>query len=104
MLGTTIFQCGVPNEWLNRSNNIERPFRAQMMLAKVEAIKRTKNRRAELVQAYKEDKAFNDMANDDDTEEDDYSSESVYLGEEWVNYKIGDCFTKNIRRKYSVGF
>ena len=39
-------------------------------MSKVEAIKRTKNRRAELVQAYKADKAFNDMPNDDDTEVD----------------------------------
>ena len=87
MLGTTVFQCGVPNEWLNRSNNIERPFRAQMMMAKVEAIKRTKNRRAELVQAYKEDKAFNDMPNDDDTEEDESSYESENWGEPWKNYE-----------------
>ena len=86
LLGTTILQSGVPKEWLNRSNNIERPFRAEMVMAKVEAIKRTKNRRAELVQAYKEQKALNDMANDDDTEEDDSSSESVYFGEEWDNY------------------
>ena len=56
-------------------------------MAKVEAIKRTKNRRAELVQAYKEDKAFNDMPNDDDTEEDDSSYESENWGEPWKNYE-----------------
>ena len=56
-------------------------------MAKVEAIKRIKNRQAELMQAYKEDKAFNDMSNDDDTEEDDSNYESVNLGEEWENYK-----------------
>ena len=55
LLGATILQCGVPNEWLNRSNNIERPFRAQMKMAKVEAIKRTKNRRAELVKLHEEE-------------------------------------------------
>ena len=38
------------------------------------------------MQVYKEDKALNDMVNNDDTEEDDSSSESVYLGEEWGNY------------------
>ena len=56
-------------------------------MAKVEAIKRTKNQRAELVQAYKVDITLNDMPNDDDTEEDDSSSESENLGEEWKNYK-----------------
>ena len=50
LLGTSLLQQDVPNEWLNRSNNIERPFLAQMMLAKVDTIKRTKNRRAKLVQ------------------------------------------------------
>ena len=42
-------------------------------MAKVEAIKRTKNQRAELMQLYKEDKELNAMPNDDDTinEEDD---------------------------------
>ena len=56
-------------------------------MAKVEAIKRNKNRRAELVQAYKADKAFNDMPNNDDTEEDDSSYESENWSEEWENYK-----------------
>ena len=56
-------------------------------MAKVEAIKRTKNRRAELVQAYKEDKEFNDRPNDDDIEEDDSGYESENWGEPWKNYK-----------------
>ena len=56
-------------------------------MAKVEAIKRTKNRLAELVQAYKEDKAFNDMPNNDDTEEDESSYESEDWGEPWKNYE-----------------
>ena len=29
LLGTTLLQQGVPNEWLNRLNNIVRPFRAK---------------------------------------------------------------------------
>ena len=45
-------------------------------MVKVEAIKRTKNRRAELVQAYKEDQVIDDIPNNDDTEEDDSSYES----------------------------
>ena len=56
-------------------------------MAKVEAIKRTKNRRAELVQAYKEDKEFNDRPNDDDIEEDDSGYESENWGEPWKNYE-----------------
>ena len=43
LLGTTLLRQGVPNEWLNRPNNIERPFRAQLKMANVEAIQRTKN-------------------------------------------------------------
>ena len=81
MLDPTLLQQGVPKEWLNRLNNIERPFRAQVMMAKIEAIKRTKNLRVELVQAYKTDKAFDERPNNDDTEEDDFGYESVYLGE-----------------------
>ena len=76
MLGATLLQQGVPNEWLNRLNNIECPFRPQILMAKVEAIKRTKHRKAEHVQAYKEDKEFNDMPNNDDTGEDDSCCES----------------------------
>ena len=45
------------------------------------------------MQAYKANKAFNDMPNDDDTEEDDSSSESVNLGEEWGNYKDENYIT-----------
>ena len=63
--------------------------------------------------AYKQDKAFNDMPNEDDTEEDDSSSESLNLGQEWKNNKDVHYITdkeleivlqKNIRRKYSVRF
>ena len=93
MLGTTLLQQGVPNEWLNRSNNIERPFWAQMMMSKVEAIKRTKNWQDALVQAYKEDRAFNDWPNDDDTEEDDSGYESKNWSEQWKNYKDEDYIT-----------
>ena len=28
LFGASLLQQGVPKEWLNRSNNIERPFRA----------------------------------------------------------------------------
>ena len=42
LLSADRLQAGVPKEWLNRSNNIERPFQAKMVMAKVEAIKRTK--------------------------------------------------------------
>ena len=87
LLGTTLLQQGVPNEWLNRSNNMGRPFRAQMKMDKVEAILRIKNRRAELVQTYEEDKEFNDRANNDDTEEDDSGYESGNWGEPWKNYE-----------------
>ena len=69
--------------------NIGRPFRAQMKMAKVEAIKRTKNRQPELVQAYKEEKEWDALPNDDDTvnKEDDSDYESENWGEPWKNYK-----------------
>ena len=56
-------------------------------MAKVEANKRTNNRRAEFVQIYKEDKAFNDIPNHDNTEEDDSNYESENRGEPWKNYE-----------------
>ena len=56
LLGATLLQQSLPKECLNRSRTVERPFQAKMMMAKVEVIKRTKNRRAELVRLYKEDK------------------------------------------------
>ena len=73
MPGADLLQNGVPKWWLNRSNHIECPFQAQMKMAKVEVIKRTKNWRAELVQIYKEEKEWDVLPNDDDTvnEEDD---------------------------------
>ena len=80
MLGSDLLQQGVPNEWLNRSNNI-----AQMKMAKVEAIKRTKYWQAELVELYKIDKEFNDRPNNDDTEENDSGYESENWGEPWKN-------------------
>ena len=76
LLGADLLQQGVPKEWYNRSNNIERPFWAQMKMAKVEAIKRTKNWRAELVHLYKEEKEWDALPNDDDTEKLDSGYES----------------------------
>ena len=58
LLGAVLLQQGATKEWFNRSNNIERLFRAKMVMAKVETIKRTKNGRAELVQEYKEEKEW----------------------------------------------
>ena len=55
MLGADQLQQGVPKEWLNRLNNMECPLRAEMVMSNVEAIKRIKNRRAKLVQEYKEE-------------------------------------------------
>ena len=43
LLGTTLLQQGVPKEWLNRSNNVERSFRAKMLMTKVEENNITKN-------------------------------------------------------------
>ena len=63
------------------------PFQAQKMMAKVKAIKRTKNWRAELVQLHKKDWEFNDRPNNDDTEEDDSGYESENWGEPWKNYE-----------------
>ena len=74
MLGTTLIQQGVPNEWLNRLNNIKNPFQAQMKMAKVEAIKRTKYLRAELVELHKKEKEFNDQPNNE-------KKKNVYL---WI--------------------
>ena len=68
---------------------IERPFQAQMKMAKVEAMKWTKNRRFQFVQVYKEEKEWDTLPNDDDTvnEEDDSAYESKNWGEPWKNYK-----------------
>ena len=54
-------------------------------MAKVGAIKRTKNRRAELAQLYKEEKEWDALPNDDDTEGDDSGCESENWGEPWKN-------------------
>ena len=48
LLGTELLQQGL--------NNIQRSFWAKMTMAKVEAIQRTKDQWAVLVQLYKEDK------------------------------------------------
>ena len=48
LLGADLLQQGVLIEWLNRLNNIERPFRAEMMLAKVKVIKRIKIKKLNL--------------------------------------------------------
>ena len=56
-------------------------------MTKVEAIKRTKNRRAELVQLFKEDKEWHAQPNDDDTKEDDFGHESENIGHPWKNYE-----------------
>ena len=83
LLGADLLQQGVPKEWLNRSNNIERPFWAQMTMAKVEAIKRTKHWQAEHGQLYIEDKEWDALPNDDDTvnKKDDSGYESENWGE-----------------------
>ena len=48
-----------------------------MKMANVEPIKRTKIRRAELVQLYKEEKEWDALPNDDDTvNEEDYESKN----------------------------
>ena len=57
------------------------------MMAKVAAMKRTKNWRAELVQEYIEEIEWDALPNDDDTEEDDSGYESENWGEPWKNYK-----------------
>ena len=90
MLGADLLQQGVPKEWLNRSTNIGRPFRAKMMMVKVEAIKRTKNLRVELVKLYKEDKEWDAQPNVDDTvndEQDGMGYESENCSEPWTNYE-----------------
>ena len=88
LLNAALLQQGVLKEWLNHSNNIERPFRPQMVLAKVEAIKRTKNRKAELEQLYKEEKEWDARPNDDSTENEDESSYVLpNWGEPWKNCK-----------------
>ena len=60
-------------------------------MVKVEAIKRTKNRRAELVQLYKEDQQWDARPNDDDTvnkEGDGKGYKSESCGQPWKNYKM----------------
>ena len=60
------------------------------MLAKIDAIKRTKNPRAELVQAYKEDKEFNDRPNEDsgyESEKCDEPWKNLYKDEKYITDK-----------------
>ena len=66
-------------------------------MAKVEAIKRTKNQQVELVHLYKEDKEWDALPNDDDTvnKEDDSGYESDNWGEPWKNYKDEKCIINN---------
>ena len=71
-----------------------------MKMAKVEAIKRTKNRQAELVRLYREDKELNARPpNNDDTEEDNSGYESENWGEPWKNYEDEKYVTNNDLRK-----
>ena len=56
-------------------------------MAKVEAIIRTKNQRAELMQVYKEEKECDALPNNDETEKDDSGYESENWGESLKNYK-----------------
>ena len=63
-------------------------------MTKVDAIKRTKIRRAELVLLYKEDKEWDAWPIDDDAvnkEDDDKDYESKNCGEPWTNYKDEKC-------------
>ena len=59
-------------------------------MAKVEAIKRTKNQRAEVVQVYKQDKEQDALPNNDGNvnKEDDSGYESENWGEPWKNTKM----------------
>ena len=83
LLGADLSQQGVPKELLNRSNNTERPFWVQKKMAKVEAIKRTQNWQADLVQVYKEEKEWDALLKNDDTvnKEGDFGYESENWGE-----------------------
>ena len=68
-------------------------------MAKVEAIKRTKNKnkRAEPVQLYKEDKELDALPNDDDTvnkDNNDMGYKSENCGEPWKKYK-DEKYVKN---------
>ena len=59
-------------------------------MAKVEAIKRTKNRRVELVKLYKEDKEWDAQPNNNDTvndEDDDMGYESENCGDPFKTNK-----------------
>ena len=115
LLGADLLQQGVLKEWLNPSNTIESPFQAHMKMAKVEAIKRTKNGGPELVQSYKEEREWDALPDDDDTvnNEDDSGYESENCGEPWKNYKDEKYITNNeleivlryfFEKKYNVGF
>ena len=72
-------------------------------MTKVEVIKRTKNRRAELVQEYEEEKEQDALPNNDDTEEDDSGYESENWGELWKNYNDEKYKEDNVmvERKYA---
>ena len=61
-----------------------------MVVAEVEAIQRTKIKRAQLVQLYKEDKEWDTWPTDDEIvnkDNDDKGHESEDCGELWKNYK-----------------
>ena len=67
-------------------------------MAKVEAVKRTKIRRAEFVQLYKEDEEWDAWPNEDDTinkEGHDKGFESENCGEPQKNYKDEKYITNN---------
>ena len=69
-----------------------------MVMSKVEVIKRTKIRQAELVQLYKKDKECDGWPNNDDSvnkEDDDKGYESENCGEPLKNYKDEIYITNN---------
>ena len=67
---------------VHRLTNIKRSFRAKVVMAKLEAITRTKNRRAELVKSYKEYKEWDAQPNNDDL-----GYESEYCSQPWKKYE-----------------
>ena len=66
-------------------------------MAKVEAMKRTKNRQAELMQVYKEERKWYTMPKNDGivNKEDDAGYESENWGALWKNYKDEKHITNN---------
>ena len=96
MLSTELLQKGVCKEWSNCLINIERAYKAKMIMEKVEAIQKTKNRCNERDTEHRENQKCLVQPNSDNIG--DKGSEESITSEDWGG-PWKNMLKKNIQQK-----